>query len=204
MSRKWRNTHEGLLDSRRHGLSGVLGLSNGNSDKLSSHVSEQGQDESFKFGVAIKMSVQNSSGRQRARLGRRLTVDETQELSEVARLLVRKESLAVLPVSETETFLSGNTTEIDDQTANWSWHIRICSIKTSGSCFAHPSRINPVKVRILIKLSQNSTSPKALIPKVLMAMTKTTRMVTQAAELISEFQNLDDIATDPRGEPAFR
>jgi hypothetical protein len=57
MSRKGRNTHEGLLDSRRHGLSGVLGLSNGNSDKLSSHVSEQGQDESFKFGVAINQGV---------------------------------------------------------------------------------------------------------------------------------------------------
>lgn len=56
----------------------------------------------------------------------------------------------------------------------------------------------------MIKLSQNSTSPKALIPKVLIAMTKTIRMVTQAAELISEFQNLDDIATNPRGEPAFK
>jgi hypothetical protein len=75
--------------------------------------------------------------------------------------------------------------------------------KRGSSCSAHPSRINPVKVRILIKLSQNSTSPKALIPKVLIAMTKTIRMVTQAAELISEFQNLDDIATNPRDEPAF-
>ena len=45
-----------------------------------------------------------------------LTVDETQKLSEVTGFLVRQESLAVLPVSETETFLSGNTTEIDDQT----------------------------------------------------------------------------------------
>lgn len=62
-------TYEGLLDSRGDGLSGVLGLSNGNSDKLSSHVSEQGQDESFDFKVAIKMSVPTLSGRQKARLG---------------------------------------------------------------------------------------------------------------------------------------
>lgn len=65
MSREWRNTHEGLLDSRRHGLSGVLGLSNGNSDQLSSHVSEQGQDESFEIKVGIKMSVADSSKRQK-------------------------------------------------------------------------------------------------------------------------------------------
>jgi hypothetical protein len=46
-----------------------------------------------------------------------LTVDKTQELCEVAGfsgLRVRKESLAILPVSETETLLSGNTTEVDD------------------------------------------------------------------------------------------
>ena len=34
------------------------------------------------------------------------------------------------------------------------------------------------------------TSPKALIPKQLIAMTKKIKIETQAAELISEFQNL--------------
>ena len=67
----------------------------------------------------------------------------------------------------------------------------------------HPSKINPVNVRILIKLSQNSTSPKALMPKVLIAMTNTMRMVTQAAELMVAFQNLKwnrgPVSTPPLG-----
>ena len=48
------------------------------------------------------------------------------------------------------------------------------------------------------------TSPKALIPKQLIAMTKKIKIETQAAELISAFQNLQGVATNPRGEPAFR
>ena len=46
----------------------------------------------------------------------RLTVDESEEFTNVASSLVRQERLAVLPVPETNSLLSGNTTEIDDET----------------------------------------------------------------------------------------
>lgn len=87
--------------------------------------------------------------------------------------------------------MSGYTTEVDDQTGSDRRVLgRHRRLRVRYGQRAHPRIINPVKVRILIRLSQNSTSPKALIPKQLMAMTKKIKMDTQAAELISAFQNL--------------
>lgn len=43
--RVW-STHKGLLDGTGNSLSGVLGLSNSNSEKLGTHVGEQSQYQS--------------------------------------------------------------------------------------------------------------------------------------------------------------
>jgi len=45
-----------------------------------------------------------------------LTIDESKEFTQVTGLLPGQESLSILPVPESETLLSGDTTEVDDKT----------------------------------------------------------------------------------------
>lgn len=66
-----------------------LGLTDSDTDKLGSHVGEQGEDKS---------------------------VDESEEFTEVAGPLVRLEGPSILPVPETDSLLTRNTSEVDDQT----------------------------------------------------------------------------------------
>jgi hypothetical protein len=82
------DTEESRLDGAGNSLARVLGFTDYDSDELGAHVGEQGENES---------------------------VDETEELAEIACLLVGLESLAVTPVTETETFLTGNTSEVDNE-----------------------------------------------------------------------------------------
>lgn len=72
------------LRSRAH-----LCLSDGDTDELSAHVREQGQDEG---------------------------VDKAAELAEVAGDLVCLECMAVLPVGKADSLLPWHTAEVDDQT----------------------------------------------------------------------------------------
>lgn len=83
------DTVEGLLDGSRDSLPRVLGLTNGDTDKFGTHVGEKGEDES---------------------------IDESTELAEVTSDFVSLESSAVHPVGETDTGLTGDTSEVDNET----------------------------------------------------------------------------------------
>jgi hypothetical protein len=82
---------ESLSDSRRNSLSRVLGFTDRNSNEFSTHVCEQSEDES---------------------------IDESEESTEtdIVENLVWLEGTSVCPVSETDSLLAGNTSEIDDET----------------------------------------------------------------------------------------
>jgi hypothetical protein len=83
------DTVKRLLDGGGHSLARVLGLTDGDTNKLGAHVGEKSKHEG---------------------------VDKAAELAEVAADLVRLECTAVHPVRETETLLPGHTAEVDDET----------------------------------------------------------------------------------------
>jgi hypothetical protein len=120
-----------------------------------------------------------------------LTVNETEELPELALLLPRQESLPLLPVSETDTFLSRYTTEIDDQSKqDQSGQSKDLDQTEPELDLSKGLDTWWVHSFISSSLYQCNCDMMGNVPNVLMAITKTIRIVTHAAELMVAFQNL--------------